>query len=83
MQDGTRPPFDHAGQQGPVEADGGHQIEVQFPDPFHIVQRGEPAGRGGGSADDVDDQIDAAEMIENALRNGGASPGCVMSAARK
>lgn len=68
---------DHVRQESTVQTDGGQQVRVQFPGPVVLAERREAAGRCLGSAEGVDEDVDASEAgvhlrddVGGALRGG-------------
>jgi hypothetical protein len=45
VNDGAGALLDHRRKQGPIEANGGHQVLVQLLPPFRVVERCESAAR--------------------------------------
>ena len=71
----ARPLRKHRRQQRTIEPYGGHQVEVDLLPPLLVVECGEPTGRRLRAAKHIDDDVDAAEVIERALRDNGAAHG--------
>ena len=65
--------LDHRRQERPIEAHGAEEVLVQRLVPFRVVEHGESARRRGGAADDMNDDVDAAETVADRVRDGGAS----------
>ena len=64
---------EHRRQQCTIEADGGHQVQIQLLRPRLVVERGESAGRGVRPAEHIHEDVDPAEAAEEALRDGRAA----------
>ena len=76
VQNHARAAFQHARQQAPVESDGSHQIHVQRLLPVIVRQCGETAVGSVRSADAVDENIDAAPLLRDAVNDGLHTFGC-------
>src|SRR4029077_13590207 len=54
-------------------AHGAEEVLVQRLVPFRVVEHGKAARRRGGAADDMNDDVDATEIVADRVRDGGAS----------
>ncbi len=61
---------DHAGDQGPVEPDCGEEVEVQLLLPLLVGESGKAARGGRGTAQHVDEDVEAAEVALHRLHHG-------------
>jgi hypothetical protein len=66
----------HAGQQSAVEPHGRHQVLVQFLRPLRVVQGCKAASRCARAAKHVDEDINAAFLLEHRLRHLRRAFGC-------
>jgi hypothetical protein len=66
----------HRGQQGPIEAHGRHQVEIDLLSPLFVVERREAAGGRLRSAEHVHDHIDTAQCVEREPSNTSAPLRC-------
>ncbi len=76
MNDHPRALRDHGRQQRPVDAYSGHQILIERSLPFPIVQARKAACGCARSAENVDDDVDAAEAIQDSVRHSPAPLRC-------
>src|ERR1700730_13878773 len=63
----------HRWQERPVEAHGGHQIEVQLLRPFVVAERRKAAARRLGTAEHIDENVDPAKLFKHCPHHGGAT----------
>ena len=73
MDDHTGPLREHGRQQRAIEPHRRHQVEIDLFPPRLVVECGEPAGRRLRAAEHVDDDVDAAQVVEGALSDKGAT----------
>jgi hypothetical protein len=64
--------FNHRRQQCAIQPNGGHEILVEL---GAIAKRCKSSGWRSRAADDIDQDIDAAELLPDSLCNGGAAVG--------
>jgi hypothetical protein len=67
MDDHARPLREHRGQQRAIEAHSRHQVEGELRLPLAVIEHGEATRWRLGSAEHVDDDVDAAECVEHRL----------------
>src|SRR6185436_4515010 len=67
--------LDHQGHERAIETYGGEEILIERPVPLLVVEYSKPSGRGGGAADDMHDDVYAAETITDSVGDGVASFG--------
>jgi hypothetical protein len=75
MDDHAGTAVEHAGQQRPVQPHRRQQVQVQRALPCAVVQHREAAGRGLRAAEDMDEDVDAAEPVTHRFGHGAAAPG--------
>ena len=73
MDDDAGALFDHRRQQRAIEAHGSEKVLVERLVPFLSSSTAKPPGRRGRAADDMHDDVDAAETVADRVRDGGAS----------
>jgi len=67
--------LEHGGQECPVQPDSGEKIQVERELPLPIVENREAARGRGRPADDVDDDVDTAEVVSHCFGYDRASLG--------
>ena len=75
MNDDARALLDHRWQQSPVEANGAHQVQVDFTLPDVVIDLGKSTARSARSADDIDQNIYPAEIAKSLLGDHRAALG--------
>src|ERR1700676_3837227 len=73
MYDDAGALLDHRRQERAIEAHGAEEVLVERLVPFRVVEYGEAARRRGGTAHDMNDDVDTAETAEDRVRDGRAS----------
>src|SRR5579864_3704105 len=69
MNDDSRLAFDHAGKESAVQADGGEQIDVQYPLPVLVGEHLESACFCFRSADIIHQDVESTPLSLNAIDN--------------
>src|SRR5437899_8292457 len=63
----SRPALDHAGDEGAIKANGTKQVDLQNASPILIREHFEPARLGFCPADVIDQNIESAPLLLNAI----------------
>jgi hypothetical protein len=68
--------FDHGRYERTIQTHSGEQVLIERRVPLLIVEYRKTSGRSRRAADDVHNDVHAAEMLADGISDGGASFGC-------